>query len=386
MAQHHYPHIVTKDLIFYLDTSNPASFQGEPTTNLLSGSTNNFLTSPWYPYCGDYRNITGNTIDTLDPNGTYTSTKIKLGTTLTCTGNNDSWGILLNNASGYLSTGKTYTASIWAKGKNGGEIFYLGLNDANRGTFTLTTEWVRYTYTKVNPTTTDRGFQFTTFATGVTYYVWRAQLEEKNHATDWVDGTRNTTFYDLSSSHYDSTINNATSLQKNNVKTILFSGSSQTIVTPFYTNTYSNTWNAWVYCLGNTSTFNMFMGQFLPYFSFYNGSEIRFSCDVGGTQRTLSTTMPISLNTWYYVSFTTSYIPSAGITMQIFVNGKYQISTTNAGILILNDSNFLIGDGDSNNIPWYPFYGYVQQVSWYNRTLSETEILQNYNATKGKFQ
>lgn len=153
------------------------------------------------------------------------------------------------------------------------------------------------------------------------------------------------------------------------------------------TPTYGNnmTWEAWVYCTQNVSTFNMFMGRLLPYFSFYTGNTILFSNDIGGTQRSIYTASNISLNTWYHIVGTTSY-DGANTTMKTYVNGVEAATGTYAGAQV-NASyagyKFCVGDG--RNTVWYPFKGRVSAVKVYSRTLSPVEIQQNFNALRGRF-
>jgi hypothetical protein len=41
--------------------------------------------------------------------------------------------------------------------------------------------------------------------------------------------------------------------------------------------------------------------------------------------------------------------------------------------------------GNENNLSQWPFNGRISSVLIYNRVLTATEILQNYNATKSRF-
>jgi hypothetical protein len=117
-----------------------------------------FDNSNWGGYCGTKDNITANTTDVPAPDGTYTAEKWVVPGTISC-GATTSWGVF-QSVSGGLVAGQTYTVSIWARGASGGETFRLGLNDTHMVTFTLTTQWKRYTATFTNITATDRGLQF----------------------------------------------------------------------------------------------------------------------------------------------------------------------------------------------------------------------------------
>ena len=67
-------------------------------------------------------------------------------------------------------------------------------------------------------------------------------------------------------------------------------------------------------------------------------------------------------------------------TYDLYINGSYISSITNAQTFVTNGP--LLGSG-------YPgsehFNGYIYSFTYYNRALSSTEILQNYNALKGRY-
>jgi hypothetical protein len=163
---------------------------------------------------------------------------------------------------------------------------------------------------------------------------------------------------------------------------LAFNGTDDKIITsltPHYQNT---TWEAWVYCTQDISTYNMFMGSYLPYFSFYGGNSLYFSNTISGTQRTIQTPTTLSYNTWYHATFTTSY-DGTNTTMTIYTNGVQTATGTFSGQQSAPSGTFTVGDGW--NTTWYPFKGNISNVKVYNRTLSPAEILQNFNAKRGRF-
>jgi fibronectin-binding autotransporter adhesin len=168
-----------------------------------------------------------------------------------------------------------------------------------------------------------------------------------------------------------------------------FNGSNNSVMStdlqPFGNNM---TWEAWVNCEQNVSTFNMFMGRFLPYFSFYAGVQLYFSNQIAGAQQTIATAGNLSLNTWYMATFTTSF-DGTNTTMKIFTNGVETATGTFAGSQVNSiGTNFMIGDGNNGTnggSAWYPFKGSVSSVNVYERTLSASEIQQNFNATRGRY-
>jgi hypothetical protein len=148
------------------------------------------------------------------------------------------------------------------------------------------------------------------------------------------------------------------------------------------------TWEAWVNCEQDFSSYNMFMGRYLPYFSFYGGNRLYFSNYILGVQQTIDTAANLSLNTWYQATFTTSF-DGTNTTMKIFTNGTETATGTFPGAQSnYTGINFMIGDGNigSNGVAtWYPFKGKISNVKVYNRTLTQAEIQQNFNALRGRF-
>jgi hypothetical protein len=147
----------------------------------------------------------------------------------------------------------------------------------------------------------------------------------------------------------------------------------------------NTTWEAWIYSTGNASTYNMFMGRYLPYFGFFGGNSLYFSNLISGSQRTIQTATNLSYNTWYYATFTTSY-DGANTTMKIYTNGVETATGTWSGTQGNYSNPFMIGDGNNgSNSTWYPFVGRISNVKIYNRTLTVNEIQQNFQALRGRF-
>lgn len=111
--------------------------------------------------------VTENTADVLAPDGTQTASKI-------VTPGGGAGGKIQYGA--IQPAGKPYTVSIWMRGAVGGEQVGLSICDGNGSTKTLTTQWVRYTYTTTSRSSnqTNRLIQLTN-ATGITFYAWGAQ-------------------------------------------------------------------------------------------------------------------------------------------------------------------------------------------------------------------
>jgi len=90
----------------------------------------------------------------------------------------------------------------------------------------------------------------------------------------------------------------------------------------------------------------------------------------------------LNVQTWYYVTFTKT--PGLiGSTCKLYVNGQEVAGTTEGTNEIPNiiDSPLIVGRLDSTR--W--FNGKINNVSVYNRALTQTEITQNFNAQKPRF-
>jgi hypothetical protein len=125
----------------------------------------------------------------------------------------------------------------------------------------------------------------------------------------------------------------------------------------FRTNDYTTGWNMWV-------SNGVLRSTLRP--SVSNNNNI-----YSGT---------ISANNWYQGGFTCD-----GITIRQYLNGLQVGSTPVATTLNLNNGDTLKIGGHNIYSVQTTMQGRIPKVEIYNRTLSPTEILQNYNATKGRF-
>ena len=136
------------------------------------------------------------------------------------------------------------------------------------------------------------------------------------------------------------------------------------------------TYEAVVYSRGNLNTYNMFMGQYLPYIGFYNGNTIVYSDQVNGNQ-TWFTGGTLSSITWYHIVCTREFDVADNVTnMFIYVNGVEVNGSSAIGQRTIGSTPIVIGDGA--NFTWYPFRGDIFAARAYDRALTSKEIEQNY--------
>ena len=115
-------------------------------------------------------------------------------------------------------------------------------------------------------------------------------------------------------------------------------------------------------------------------FSYQNGTPF---CIVKGPNFTAQVNINVSnfeLNTWIFWSFV-----SDGSTLKVYRDGEV-IGTANFTAGGNNDLVTLLTFGTPNNaLGQFTFDGYMSMVAFYNRTLTDSEIKQNYSATLPRF-
>jgi hypothetical protein len=90
-------------------------------------------------------------------------------------------------------------------------------------------------------------------------------------------------------------------------------------------------------------------------------------------------TSNFSTNTWYNISATYT-----GSSTNLYINGILVDTKTGKSGNVFSNVNLYLGY--AVDVSAYPFQGNIAQVSIYNRALTASEVLQNYNATKSRFQ
>jgi len=193
-----------------------------------------------------------------------------------------------------------------------------------------------------------------------------------------------TTWTDLSGNGNNGTLTNGPTFSAGNMGSILFDGvddcvksfptqisgvGSKTICAFIYPTTTSragicgvrNINDGWVFTINKNASGN------LTYFH-TTGTE----CQVAAG---------ITTNTWSYVCATYS---TSTATIILYRNGVQVGSpTTVVSSIVSSAFNGVIGDENSTVI--WPFKGNMSSVQIYNRALTASEVLQNYNATKSRF-
>jgi hypothetical protein len=198
-----------------------------------------------------------------------------------------------------------------------------------------------------------------------------------------------TTWTDLSRGENTGTLVNGPTFDAGNGGSIVFDGSNDYVNCGGFLNITNNiTVQCWVKTSTNTQT--TFIGKFNNLTnrrSYYigtstSGTNIQVILSQNGTSFNRYLGDIINDNTWKNVVFTFS---SGDIS--IYINGISdtitKIGTEVITTLHNSNANLLIGaiaEGTSNFIN-----GSIAQTSIYNRALSSSEVLQNFNATRARF-
>jgi len=117
----------------------------------------------------------------------------------------------------------------------------------------------------------------------------------------------------------------------------------------------------------------------------YNNKINTFMSNGGATDVETPSSQTLSINTWYHIGA----VYNRADKLILFINGIFDSSATISQFQA-NDFQathiFRIGSySDAGNSANYFLNGSISQLQIYNRVLSAQEILQNYNATKGRY-
>lgn len=99
----------------------------------------------------------------------------------------------------------------------------------------------------------------------------------------------------------------------------------------------------------------------------------------GDSGTTINSTTTINTGSWFYITVVKNGTNS---TKQLFINGTLESTGTSGTSLLTANPNIRIG---GNTLDGKYFNGKIGQVKIYNKVLSTTEVLQNFNATRSRF-
>ena len=202
--------------------------------------------------------------------------------------------------------------------------------------------------------------------------------------------TTGSTWYDLSGNSYNGTLTNGPTFNSGSNGSIVFDGTDDYVITSNTTYNFSTnanfTYCAWIYpsfssssstgraVINSTSPSNPIIRAYLR----WEGPSLGFYFDMA-TSAWYTTSTTFSANTWHYLCFTHNSSNSGSY----YFDGTAVTTVSNPGSLAAITNNpITIGYGSINSYYWS---GRISNVQIYNRALTASEVLQNYNAQKGRY-
>ena len=189
-----------------------------------------------------------------------------------------------------------------------------------------------------------------------------------------------TVWADLSGCNNNGTLTNGTTFNGNNLGSILFDGVDDCVVVNSNASILSTTAYtkvAWFYPTSFSTNNNIISGGNSGQHAFWLGATSYLRAGHNGNWSTVVATTSLSLNTWYFgaVTFntTTGWI--------LYLNGIQEATSVSTTTFVGNGEILLAAYSTGGNV----FTGRIACGLVYNRVLTASEILQNYNATKSRF-
>jgi len=191
-------------------------------------------------------------------------------------------------------------------------------------------------------------------------------------------GTGNTS-YDIGGLGNTSALTNGVSYLSSNLGTFSFDGTNDYILVNSQANILSKsayTKIALFYVTSFSTSNNIVSGGISGQHAFWLFGTNKLYAGHNGNWSTVTGSTTLSLSTWYFGAVT--YSNSTG--WKLYLNGREDgtsADTTTFG----GNQEILIGAYGGGNY----FTGRIASVQVYNRVLSASEIVQNYNATKRRY-
>jgi hypothetical protein len=388
MAANAGPDIVEDGIVFYYDTDNTVkSFIGEPTTNF---ATNTPTPSGWP---GNYTLIDGGT-KTFD----FVTSTVEWG-------GDASWTIHYYDVTAYTGQHVCLSATYeYSTSPGGGNLAFVMIGQTT-GSQTYLGYSSPLDYNSYNPTPGqqiswngvigDGGkigiltWMNNGNSTTLTSRFSKVQLEVKTHPTQFVNGTRSVT-QGLLNMFGTSTINITNATFDNNAQ-IEFDGTNDYIDSG-YDLSWNNASSASIELMVKPYTVSGgnygIIGKEYPNWEWafyqYNSSlSLVYWNTSGGHSNGMDFSVNAfpTANTWYHIVYTWN-----GSTSIFYVNGVALGSkvATDPSINQNRSNNVMVG---GHTYVWADSYfnGKLDLVKFYNRNLTASEVLTNYNALKTRF-
>ena len=189
-------------------------------------------------------------------------------------------------------------------------------------------------------------------------------------------------YTDLSGQNNNCTLRNGPTFSNNNVGCIVLDGIDDNIYcsTSNFDNITNLTYDLWFNTNNITGNRTLIAKELICKYRISDGTIQVLTSSNGSSWNLnqISTSSIINLNTWY--NATLAVISNGNISL--YLNGALISSISLGGALGTSSEKIIIGSYNNGN---EALSGKISQVKIYNRGLSANEILQNYNALKGRF-
>lgn len=400
------PNIVTDGLVFGYDADERSTrfYKGEPTTN-ISTRSEEFAAGSEVNSNGTWAYNQGSIINSsVTPENSMFNNAYLVNLT------SNVWWDIYRHYNG-LTPGLTYTFSMYVKLGSATNFCIVVNNAQNWNTLTQyskvfttsdglnTTEYKRVSITFVAPSTTAVNIHLgghsenLTQQTPGTVYITGTQFEQKPHPTQYI---RNTTLSTVSRDSNQSLIDlkKTTSIDLSNVSfdwkgdPYFYKSGNNIISINTYPIVYTNfSVEAWIFLNGFDSNTNV--GQVIAeqysansgwIFSLVGSSaylELRNHNNGVGAYNLIYGTS-LNIGKWYHVAASDD-----GTTVRLFIDGNVVASTNSSTTTGAISTPMRIGSFDTG---YGVFSGKIKSLKLYNNALTPSEMLQNYNASKGRFE
>lgn len=380
MSYHNGPKIVTDGLVMYADAGNSKSYKGQVTTNLcLVTVTSGFSTD--YPAA-----ISQSTDSLFSYNGRSSKKVVATGT----------WNLYLNGAANYTQTSSGVFVFSWKMKRSDGAAPVIGngyIYTPAVSTYPAVTVtaidngWYQCTCTYNTTSSTLSLTGFTTSQTGV-FYITDWQIEARLAFSQYVFGSRGTTvatgggLYDLSGNSNHGTVVNDPAYNLSNGGNLVFDGVDDYIdISNALPSAFSSSQAVSIFTYAKISSvvskntlisFNGERSFFLP----GNRLTATYQLYWDSTGWKNGTNSSWSVGQWYYLGWTIS-----GTTLTFYVNG---IANGTAAVSAFTPTASTAVRFGFANAGEYAT-GSIALMSIHNKALNAAEVLQNFNATRGRF-
>ena len=188
-----------------------------------------------------------------------------------------------------------------------------------------------------------------------------------------------TTWFDRSGNNNNGTLVNGVVYNANNYGAFSFNGSNQYVQTSFTTQLNNFTICSW---FKSSATGYARIADKKYDTGFWFGSNNSPTLWGGGVKQASNyNNITLSNNQWHFLAMV-----RVGTSLTVYGDGVTNTNTTTCGAGSIDSTALSLGgtvnDGGGQR-DW--LNGNISQVSIYNRALSASEILQNFNAIKGRF-